>query len=742
MTRDRSQLTNFVNKFLDTIKFGNDHIAKIMGYGDFQIGNVTILRVYYVEGLGHNLFSVGQFCDSDLETKSWLWHRRLSYLNFGALNHLAKNGLVRGKTISSAHGSLWAYTYCKCKWEKYILVIMDDYSRFTWVKFLASKDEASDFIIKFLKMIQVRLNATVRNIRTDNETEFVNQTLKPDLSYLHVFGALCYPKNDNEDLGKLQAKVDIGIFVGYAPKKKAHRIYNRRTRKIIKTIHVDFDELTAMASEQLILVANAPRAIDLANTPVSTSIDQDAPSKNSTSQGSSSNVRPTYTPFESLEPKNFKQAMIEPSWIDAMQEEIHAVKRLQVWELVSCPDKVIFINPNATIQIAFDNALVPPKARLKIGVCNRRIEFSKPQREATYQITLDALNLSLCYLAFLITANTYFVYASDAKEPIKARKFKKPASPIVKTVPVSPKEPIKKPAKKPEHVNMDDPNITIEEYIRFEEEKAQKRGKVFNWETAKYGKIWYDKDVHDLKSIETEFPAIVFNDNLTSDKTLSCEPTVSSLKDNEIDFRISFDESDDEDYTVVFDKKSFYYKIIYANDLKMDSENNNEKVNMPLFPSPEPSVSCIDDLDFFNDFENKFPAIVYNDALMSKSDFSTEPTLCPQHIDEFNLKDETSLFECDEKEQNVLYFDDLFPFNVIYPNDLKLDTKNDDDKIEIKQSSGDMFVIPLPNVLNTDVGAYTRGSNMLLKTSHGTSNKFFRTETFVKELNVNIVACN
>ncbi|GJS55429.1 hypothetical protein Tco_0628791 [Tanacetum coccineum] len=149
-----------------------------------------------------------------------------------------------------------------------------------------------------------------------------------------------------------------------------------------------------------------------------------------------------------------------------------------------------------------------------------------------------------------------------------------------------------------------------------------------------------------------EFPAIVFNDSLTSNKTLSCEPTVSSLNDNEIDFRISFDKSDDEDYTVVFDKNSFSYKIISTNDLKTNSENDNEKVNMTLFPSPEPTVSCIDDLYFFKDFENEFPAIVYNDALTSKSDFSTEPTLCPQHINEFDLKDETSLSEYDEVEQN------------------------------------------------------------------------------------------
>nr|GEU38117.1 integrase, catalytic region, zinc finger, CCHC-type, peptidase aspartic, catalytic [Tanacetum cinerariifolium] len=67
MNRDRSQLTNFVNKFMDTVKFGNDHVAKIMGYSDYKIGNVTILRVYFLEGLEHNLFSVGQFCDSDLE---------------------------------------------------------------------------------------------------------------------------------------------------------------------------------------------------------------------------------------------------------------------------------------------------------------------------------------------------------------------------------------------------------------------------------------------------------------------------------------------------------------------------------------------------------------------------------------------------------------------------------------------------------------------------------------------------
>ncbi|GJX51001.1 hypothetical protein Tco_0277846, partial [Tanacetum coccineum] len=113
-------------------------------------------------------------------------------------------------------------------------------------------------------------------------------------------------------------------------------------------------------------------------------------------------------------------------------------------------------------------------------------------------------------------------------------------------------------------------------------------------------------------SVETEFPAIALNDEVSS-KTLSCEPTVSSLN-YEIDFRISFDESDDEDYTIIFDKNSFSHKIISANDLKTNSENDNKKVNMPSHPSPEPTVSCFDDLDLFNDLENEFPVIVYNDA--------------------------------------------------------------------------------------------------------------------------------
>ncbi|GJR77220.1 hypothetical protein Tco_0089585 [Tanacetum coccineum] len=134
---------------------------------------------------------------------------------------------------------------------------------------------------------------------------------------------------------------------------------------------------------------------------------------------------------------------------------------------------------------------------------------------------------------------------------------------------------------------MDNPNLTMEEYIRLEEENARKRGKVFNWQTATYGKIRVDDNFYDLRSMEAEFPAIVVNDDSAPKDTLQCKSQVSVPINDKIDFRISFDESDDEDYTIICDKNSFFYKMISVNNLKTDSENDYEKV-MPSIPSPEP----------------------------------------------------------------------------------------------------------------------------------------------------------
>ncbi|GJQ91230.1 retrovirus-related pol polyprotein from transposon TNT 1-94 [Tanacetum coccineum] len=194
------------------------------------------------------------------------------------------------------------------------------------------------------------------------------QDKKPDLSFFHVFGSLCYPTNDHDDLGKFDAKADIRIFVGYMPAKKAFRIYNRITRIIYETIHVTFDELTTMASEQFSsgpglqhmtpatsstglvsnLVSQQPCIPPIINDwdclfqpiwtkdhPIANVIGDPSRSVSTRKQLHTDAMWCYFDAFlTSVEPKNFKQAMTEPSWIDAMQEEIHEFERLEVWELV------------------------------------------------------------------------------------------------------------------------------------------------------------------------------------------------------------------------------------------------------------------------------------------------------------------------------------------------------------------------------------------------------------------------
>ncbi|GJX75481.1 retrovirus-related pol polyprotein from transposon TNT 1-94 [Tanacetum coccineum] len=261
MTGNLKLLSNFVEKFLGTVKFRNDQIASILGYGDLVQGNITIRRVYYVEGLNHNLFFVGQFCDADLEvtfrkstcyirdlkgndlltdshgtdlyfitlqdtstpnliclmaktssSQAWLWHRRLLHLKFNTINLLSKYDIVTGlpklkfvkdhfctscelgkakrksfktKTTPSSKRRLQILHMDLCgpmrvesfNGKKYVLVIVDDYSRYTWTRFLRSKDETPKVLIDFLKLVQRGLHAQVRTVRTDKGTEFLNKTL-------------------------------------------------------------------------------------------------------------------------------------------------------------------------------------------------------------------------------------------------------------------------------------------------------------------------------------------------------------------------------------------------------------------------------------------------------------------------------------------------------------------------------------------------------------------------------------
>nr|GFB09778.1 hypothetical protein [Tanacetum cinerariifolium] len=459
-----------------TVKFRNDQIAPILGYGDLVQGAVTIKRVYYVEGLNHNLFFVGQFCDADLEvafrkstcfihhlkgndlltgshgtdlysitlqdtnspktiylmakatsSQAWLWHRRLSHLNFNTINLLSKNDIV---------------------------IHLDSFLRF--------KDETPKVLINFLRLVQRGLQAQVRVVRTDKGTEFSSQTLhayfaaegilhqtsvartpeqngiverrnctlveaartmlsatkvplffwaeasatacftqnrslviprhektpyhiindrKPSVKLFHIFGSICYIVKDGKNLDKIKEKGDECIFVGYPNQSRAYRVFNKRTRVIMESIHVNFDELPHMASDQLSSdpgpecqsmalnhnslslgpqcqenVTQADRMVTIGET-LSCHVDslnmhtfyQHHPSKHPWTKdhpleqvirNPSQSVR-TRCQLESdgeicmfvliasqTEPKNIKKAMADSAWIESMQEELHQFDRL------------------------------------------------------------------------------------------------------------------------------------------------------------------------------------------------------------------------------------------------------------------------------------------------------------------------------------------------------------------------------------------------------------------------------
>nr|GEU64451.1 hypothetical protein [Tanacetum cinerariifolium] len=233
------KLCNFVEKYLGTVRFGNDQFAPILRYGDLVQGNITINKVYYVEGLNHNLFSVGQVCDADLEVAS-----------------------INGK--------------------KYILVIVDDYLRYNWTLFLRSKDETLEVLKEFLTMNDVveRQNRTLveaarmmlsalkfplffwaeaiattcytqnRSITIPTHEKTVYHIIndrKPSIKHLHIFGCICYLTKDGKNLDKMKEKGDPCIPVGYSTQSKGYRVYNKRTRLIVESIHIRFDEIKEMS---------------------------------------------------------------------------------------------------------------------------------------------------------------------------------------------------------------------------------------------------------------------------------------------------------------------------------------------------------------------------------------------------------------------------------------------------------------------------------------------------------------
>ncbi|GJR96430.1 retrovirus-related pol polyprotein from transposon TNT 1-94 [Tanacetum coccineum] len=542
MMGNRSRLKNFVKNFIGKFRFENDHFGAITGYGDYVISVSVIFRVYYVEGLGHNLFYGGQFYDSDLEVafrkhshyvrdvnsvdllkgshgsnlytisvedmmksspicllskasknKSWLWHRRLNHLNFGTINDLARKDLVRGlPRLKFEKDHLCSacqlrkskkYTH-KPKSENTIMEVLHTLHMNLCGPMRVSKDETPEFVIKFLKQIQVGLNKPVRYIRTDNGTEYFNQVLtefyksvgishqksvsrtpqqngvverrnrtlveaartmlifskaliflwaevvatacytknrsliytrhnktpyelvhgkKPDLTFLCIFGALCYPKNDSEDLGKLKmAPVHISsgpepilmtpgqIGSGLVPNPVPAALYVPPTNKDLEILfQLMFDEYFEPPSLErsvppapavqvpVVLAADDEPFVNVfAREPSS-----EASSSWDVSSAESNQVIQPHDHLEkwskdhpmdnvianpSLEPKNFKTAMTKACWFEAMQEEIHEFDRLQVWELVPKLDCVMIIALKWIYKVKLDEYgdVLNNKARL------------------------------------------------------------------------------------------------------------------------------------------------------------------------------------------------------------------------------------------------------------------------------------------------------------------------------------------------------------------------------------------
>ncbi|GJS01246.1 retrovirus-related pol polyprotein from transposon TNT 1-94 [Tanacetum coccineum] len=519
---------NYVEKFIGTVRFGNDQFAAIVGYGDYKIGDTIITRVYYVEGL-NCLESTSSFLLSKASsTKSWLWHRRLNHLNFGTLNELARKDLVRGlpklkyekehlcpscqlgKSKKSSHPLKTVNTNTEIlntlhmdlcgpmrvesiNGKKYILVVVDDYTRFGWVRFLRTKDETPEVIKKFIILTQRALNATVRYLRTDNGTEFVNKTLtefcesvgithntsvprtpqqngvverrnrtlmeaartmlifakapmflwteaiatacytlnrslihtlhgktyyellkgkKPEVNYFRVFGSLCYPTNDYDDLGKLKAKADIGLnsvhsSTGLGLNSMALEHINAGS-DLVYVAPPCAPEIAPDSPSMTTVTEDAPTTTTitslLPSSPPDTSVDElkntittpgntthlnnpplehaqkwtkDHPLENVIGDinRSVSTRRQLKTDamwcffnefLENVELKNFKEVVQYPCWIDAMQKEIHKFERLAVWELVPAPLHSLVIGLKWVYKIKLDEYghVLKNKARL------------------------------------------------------------------------------------------------------------------------------------------------------------------------------------------------------------------------------------------------------------------------------------------------------------------------------------------------------------------------------------------
>nr|GEW20489.1 copia protein [Tanacetum cinerariifolium] len=321
MTGNRALLTNFVEKFFGTVRFGNNDFAVIVGYGDVVIGSMTIKKVYYVEGLGHNLFSIGQFCDKGLEVTfrkstcfvqnedgvDLLTGDHSSNLYTIALNEVASNSLA---CLLAKASSLQSWL-----WHQYHLCFACEQGKIHQKHHKSKTAFASN---KALYVLHMDLCGSMRVesingkqyvlvIVDDYSREFKNKTLSKffdEVGIAHQFSTL-------------KEKRDIGVFVGYSKESASFKIYNKQTRKIHESVNVNFDEISEMASKQFSL---EPDLSDLNETrkysnPSVTQVLEEVEVPSSNIQSVSNNIVPNVD--EASTSHNVFNGCLEDAYFDA-----------------------------------------------------------------------------------------------------------------------------------------------------------------------------------------------------------------------------------------------------------------------------------------------------------------------------------------------------------------------------------------------------------------------------------------
>ncbi|GJV91418.1 retrovirus-related pol polyprotein from transposon TNT 1-94 [Tanacetum coccineum] len=330
--------TNFMEKFLGTVKFGNDQIAPILGYGDLANDLLTGSR-------GTDLYSItlpdtftpNLICLMATATSSQAWLKFVKdHLCSSCELGKAKRKSFYTKTTPSSKRQLQLLHMDLCgpmrvesiNGKKYVLVIVDDYSRYTWTHFLRSKYETPEVLIDFLRLVQRGLHAQVRTVRTDKGTEFLNKTLHAYFAkegIRHETSVAQTPEQNSiferrnctlveaartmlsaanvplvgENLDKMKEKGNTCIFVGYYTQSRGYSVFNKRTRVIVETIHVNFDKLPQMASDHsfAVTIADVPNQRQQHTTPsTSTTVATDTPPLNIQTTPETTSQEPTQAP--------------------------------------------------------------------------------------------------------------------------------------------------------------------------------------------------------------------------------------------------------------------------------------------------------------------------------------------------------------------------------------------------------------------------------------------------------------